>query len=136
MPVRAALVTRRVAALVGPVALAAAVSGCGARTTRIDGHELRLRLEEYRFVPGNVSVPAGRLKIVAYNAGLVTHNVVVELARRDSNGNAVIEAAIPTILPGHTGPPMKLDLAPGRYLLVSTIANQADLGMTGTLVVR
>jgi plastocyanin len=132
MSARAALVTRWMALALTPVALA----GCGTKTARIDSHELRLRLEEFRFVPQSVSVPPGRLKIVAVNAGALTHNVVVELTHRDSNGNPVIKAAIPTILPGQTSLPLKVDLPPGRYLVVSTLSNQADLGMTATLTVR
>jgi len=47
----------------------------------------------------------------------------------------VIKAAIPTLLPGQTSLPVKVDLAPGHYLIVATISNQADLGMTATLIV-
>lgn len=132
MPTRAALATRWIALVLAALALA----GCGTSTARLTSHELRLRLEEYRFVPQSVSVPPGLLKIVAYNAGALTHNVVIELHRHDSPGNAVIKAAIPTLLPGRLSVPIKVDLPPGRYTLVSTIANQADLGMTATLIVR
>jgi plastocyanin len=132
MSARPALATRWIALALTPLALA----GCGTKTARIDNHELRLRLEEFRFVPQSVSVPPGRLKIIAVNAGVLTHNVVVELVHRDSNGNPVIKAAIPTIMPGQTSLPLKVDLPPGHYLLVSTISNQADLGMAATLTVR
>ncbi len=114
----------------------AALAGCSPKTVTVTAHEVRLRLEEYRFVPQNVSVPPGRLKIVAYNAGSVTHNLVIEVTRGSARGGADIEAVIPTVLPGQTGTPLKVDLPPGRYTMVSTIANQADLGMTGTLTVR
>lgn len=115
-----------------------ALAGCGTKTVTVTvtSHELRLRLEEYRFVPQNVSVPPGRLKIVAYNAGALTHNVVIEVTRGSAGGGADIRAVIPTVLPGQTGTPIKVNLPPGRYTMVSTIANQADLGMTGTLTVR
>ena len=131
--------TRWIALALGALALAAcgmALGGCGGSTTRIAGHELRLRLEEFRFVPQNVSVPPGRLKIVAFNAGALTHNVVIEVSRRDVYGNRPVQATIPTILPGQSSVPIKVMLPPGRYLLLSTVANQADLGMTGTLTVR
>ena len=138
MPSRAAA-TRWIALAAGGLALgvcALVLGGCGGSTTRIDGHELRLRLEEFRFVPQNISVPPGRLKIVAFNAGALTHNVVIVVSRRDVYGNRPVKATIPTILPGQTSAPIKVALPPGRYLLLSTIANQADLGMTGTLTVR
>ena len=132
MPARPALATRWIALALAPLAL----SGCGAKTSRLAGHELRLRLEEFRILPQQVSVPAGRLKIVAVNAGALTHNVVIETAHRDSFGNPVIRGAIPTLLPGQTSPAIKVTLPPGNYLMVSTISNQADLGMTAKLTVR
>jgi hypothetical protein len=114
------------------------LSACGGtHTVRVAGHVLRLRLDEYRILPSSISVPPGLLNIVAYNAGIVTHNVVVERTGRDSSGNAVVLEAISTILPG--GQRRLLEpqvLSPGTYTLVSAIANQADLGMVATLTVR
>lgn len=138
MPFRAPA-TRWIALAAGGLAVGAcgvALGGCGGSTARVTTHELRLRLEEFRFVPQNVSVPPGRLKIVAFNAGALTHNVVIEVSRRDVYGGRPIKATIPTILPGQSSAPIKVLLPPGRYLLLSNVANQADLGMTGMLTVR
>ena len=121
-------------------ALALAVpllAGCGEPPgARVTGGRVLLTLGEYTIRPQYVSVHSGRIRIVAHNAGVVPHNVVVEAGHRDSGGNAIILGGVSTLLPGQTGDSKVLRLAPGRYLLVSTIADQADLGMNGTLIVR
>jgi len=109
---------------------ALALTGCAAtKTTVIPHHELRLREDEYRILPRSVSVPPGRLKIVVANDGVLAHNLVVER-------NGEILAAISTILPGAQGGPIKVTLAPGTYILASTISSQGNLGMMATLHVR
>jgi hypothetical protein len=119
------------------LAVAMGMSGCGGdKTVRIDGHQLALRLDEYRIVPQSVSVPAGRLRIVARNSGILTHSVAVELQQRGAGGSPIILGEVRTLHPGASGASRQLDLRPGRYVLASTVANQADLGMTGTLIVR
>lgn len=114
-----------------------AVSGCGAaKTVRIEGHLLSMTLDEYRILPRSVSVPAGRLRILAHNSGILTHNLTIELENLDSNGNPVILASTATIMPGTTKTIVTSLLSPGRFKLISTVANQAVLGMEGTLIVR
>ena len=132
MAARAALAARWIGLALVPLALA----GCGNQTVQINAHELHLSLQEYRFVPQSTSVPPGPLTVIAHNDGLLTHNLVIEISRHDTGGNPIIVAAIPTILPGRTAQAVNLDLPPGHYTIASTIANQADLGMTGSLIVR
>jgi hypothetical protein len=113
-----------------------ALAGCGAgAAARVSGHSVALTLEEYRIVPRTVSVPAGRLQIVAHNRGILTHNLEVERGSLDSSERTVL-ATIHTLLPGASESVLTQPLAPGRYLLVSTVGNQAVLGMSGTLIVR
>lgn len=119
-------------ALLAPLLLA----GCGARqTTHVAGHRLALTLEEYRILPQAASVPAGPLRIVACNRGVLTHNVALQRGTLDSDERTTL-TGIPTLLPGRCGSVLSTPLAPGRYLLVSTVGNQAVLGMVATLVVR
>jgi hypothetical protein len=109
---------------------ALALAGCAhTSTTVLPRHELRIREDEYRVLPRSVSVPPGKLKIVVTNNGVLAHNLVIER-------NGKILASIPTILPGATGGPIKVTLAPGVYTLASTLAGQANLGMEATLHVR
>jgi len=116
---------------------AGALAGCGAApTVRMRTHVVRLELDEYRIVPQSVSVPAGRVTIVAVNRGILTHDVAVERGHADVEGQRAVLAATGIIMPGASGS-LTLTLShPGRYELRSTIANQADLGMYGTLIVR
>jgi hypothetical protein len=121
-----------IAALAFPFLL----GGCGAgRTLRLTGRNLTLTLEEYRILPGRVSVPAGRIRIVAHNRGMLTHNVVLERGTLDSSERAAV-AGISTLLPGASGSVLTQPLAPGSYLLVSTVDDQSVLGMVATLIVR
>jgi hypothetical protein len=122
--------------LLAPLIPVGALAGCGEGTTaRVSGHGVALTLEEYRIVPQTVSVPAGRLQIVARNRGILTHNLEVERGSLDSTERTVL-ATIHTLLPGTSESVLTQPLAPGRYLLVSTVGNQAVLGMSGTLIVR
>jgi hypothetical protein len=119
-------------ALLAPLLLA----GCGeGRIAHVEGHRLALTLQEYRILPRTVSVPAGRLKLVACNHGILPHNVAVERGSLDSSEREIL-AVVHTLLPGACEAQVTQPLAPGRYLLASTIGNQAVLGMSSTLVVR
>lgn len=99
------------------------------------GHRLALTLEEYRILPRTVSVPAGALRITACNRGILTHNVALQQGTLDSNERTTL-TDIPTLLPGRCGSVLTSALAAGRYLLTSTVGNQAVLGMAATLIVR
>jgi hypothetical protein len=115
---------------------AGALGGCGAsRTLHLAGHNLSLSLSEYRIVPQNLSVPPGPLRIAARNRGTLPHNLELQTGNLDSDERTTL-AVIPTLLPGAANSVQTGPLAPGRYLLVSTVGNQAVLGMAGTLVVR
>ena len=61
-----------------------------ARELRLADVELRLRLDEFRIHPVKVQVHAGRLKIVAYNTGTLTHIVRVEENHTDANGKRLM----------------------------------------------
>jgi plastocyanin len=112
------------------------LAGCGTTTTvRVQGRVVRLELDEYRIVPQSVSVPAGRITIIAVNHGILTHDVAVERGHPDLEGRAVL-GATGIIMPGASGSVTVTVPRPGRYELRSTIANQADLGMYGALIVR
>jgi hypothetical protein len=114
---------------------AAALAGCGSQApVVVRGQTLHLRLDEFRILPGTVEIHAGRVQIVAHNFGVLTHNVTVELSKRDSNGNPVVLAKTPVLLPG-ASQSVNVSLGPGRYVLASSVAEQTDLGMTSTLVV-
>jgi uncharacterized cupredoxin-like copper-binding protein len=117
------------------VSLLAASSGAP-RPLRLSSDTLSVRLREYSITPAAVSVPPGTLRIVAHNAGILVHNLTVDHSKVSTNGERAVIASTHTIAPGKSRTVEVQLHTPGRYTLSSTIANQADLGMTATLTVR
>jgi uncharacterized cupredoxin-like copper-binding protein len=124
-----------------PVVVAAsavAVFGCGRDEpyTAAGGRTLRLRLDEYRVLPQRVEAPSGRLRIVARNAGKLTHNVAIvqfdrPLGEDEERQYARTATAHPGQVVGTT-----VTLKPGKYRVVCTIANHDNLGQYGELKVH
>jgi hypothetical protein len=108
------------------VALAAAAAGCGGGSRHASGgHPLRLALTEYRLHPQDISVSAGVLTLFIHNYGRLTHDVVVS-----ENGQSV--ASTKPIPPGQSVE-LDLSLAPGHYLMRSSILSDEALGQYGSL---
>ncbi len=117
---------------------AVATASCGGdEPVRVEGSTLRLKLDEYRIMPQDVRVKAGRLRIVATNVGRLTHNV--KIVREDPHDS---EAPVEEIdgtrstQPGESAAVTIEDLEPGTYRLACTIANHDDLGQYGELIVE
>jgi len=130
----------RRATTLAALALAASTvaAGCGSDPpyTPAAGHTVRLRLDEYRVLPQRVTVPAGRIEIVARNTGRLTHNVaVVQFDRPLGEDEEKQYARTP---PAHPGDVVRasVTLKPGKYRLVCTIANHDNLGQYGELKVE
>jgi uncharacterized cupredoxin-like copper-binding protein len=116
---------------------ATAAAGCGrdAPYVAADGHTVKLRLDEYRILPQRVTVPTGRIRIVARDAGRLTHNVaVVQFDRPLGEDEEKQYARTPTAHPGDVVR-TTVTLRPGKYRLVCTIANHDNLGQYGELKV-
>jgi uncharacterized cupredoxin-like copper-binding protein len=113
-----------------------AAGGCGGdKVFRTDRPILRITLDEYRIMPQNIEVKAGRIKLVVRNAGRLTHNLAIQVPN-GPGGKPTPVARVATMQPGQTAEPIKVALAPGEYRLACTIANHDDLGQFGTLKVR
>jgi uncharacterized cupredoxin-like copper-binding protein len=129
---------RRRATLFALLTLCAApLFGCGreARYVGASGHTVSLRLDEYRVLPQRVTVPAGRVRIIARNVGRLTHNVaVVQFDRPLGEDEEKQYARTPTAHPGEVVR-TAVNLKPGKYRLVCTIANHDNLGQYGELKV-
>jgi uncharacterized cupredoxin-like copper-binding protein len=116
--------------------VALALGGCGDdKVFRTDRPILRITLDEYRIMPQNVEIKAGRMKLVVRNAGRLTHNLAIQVPD-GPGGKPTPIARVATMQPGQTAAPIKITLAPGEYRLACTIANHDDLGQFGTLKVR
>jgi uncharacterized cupredoxin-like copper-binding protein len=123
-------------ALLGAIAAMLCLSACGSHVVIVNSTEVRLRLDEFSITPQTIQVHAGRIKIVAINVGVETHDVVVEDNFLNAAGNPIIRGPQPiqVLQPGQTST-YKVTLQPGRYKLIDTVANHADLGAYGTLIV-
>jgi hypothetical protein len=114
-----------------PLALLAAglvaigASGCGATARVAADGTLQIAVSEYRVTPQDVRAGAGVLTIVVHNDGRLTHNLVI------SRGGVVAASTTP-IAPGQWTE-LEAALAPGRYLLASSLFSDQALGAYGTL---
>jgi plastocyanin len=118
--------------------IALALAGCGADPpyTPAKDHTVNLRLDEYRVIPARITVPAGRIRIVARNTGRLTHNVaVVQFDRPLGEDEEKQYARTRTAHPGEVVS-TTVTLRPGQYRLVCTIANHDNLGQYGELKVE
>jgi hypothetical protein len=116
----------RLANLVGALALLAAAAGCS-QPVAARGRQVRLALTEYRLIPQDVDARQGRLTLFAHNYGRLTHNLAVMRGAR-TNG---LTKPIP---PGRTVR-LIVYVSPGKYLMLSTLLSDRDLGIYGTLTV-
>jgi plastocyanin len=128
---------RATLAALGAAAILAA-AGCGddepfARAQQ-DG-TIRITLDEFTLEPGAVYSPTGRMRIIARNAGRLTHNIAIVSDDRSPGAEELQYGRSRTAHPGETVV-ARATLRPGRYRLVCTLANHDNLGQYGTLVVR
>ncbi len=102
-----------------PTAAALAVAalmlgGCGdGDVLRTDSSQLKVTLDEYRIVPQDVEVQAGRMKFVVRNTGRLTHNLVVQVPE-GPDGKPLTVAKVDTMQPGQTAAPIKVTLSRRR----------------------
>jgi plastocyanin len=90
---------------------------------------LRVTADEYSFDPGRVVVRgAGPLTLRLRNVGELAHNLRVERDGEDIGGT-------PTFGGGETQAG-RVNLEHGRYEMVCTVGDHAELGMRGDLEVK
>ena len=131
------MAVRRRTLLVLTLAVATLLGACGSDPKYVpaSGRAVSLRLDEYRVLPARVTVPAGRVRIIARNVGRLTHNVaVVQFNRPLGEDEEKQYARTPTAHPGEVVR-TAVTLKPGKYRLVCTIANHDNLGQYGELKV-
>jgi uncharacterized cupredoxin-like copper-binding protein len=121
------------------VALAALpAGGCGATIayTHAPDRRVEVRLDEYTVTPEHIQVTAGRITLVAHNQGRLTHNLAVVQFKPPQSGEQAKQygTATKTLFPGQTGT-TTVDLKPGKYRIVCTLANHDNLGQYGELKV-
>jgi uncharacterized cupredoxin-like copper-binding protein len=107
--------------------LACALAGCG-HTVRVgNSRHLVVALTEYRVTPETVRAYAGTLTITVRNVGTRTHNLEIISSLPKAKG-----LVSPDLAPGASAT-MLVDLAPGRYMMRSTVTDDQSLGLWGSL---
>jgi hypothetical protein len=125
-------------ALLGVLATLAIALGSGCSDDRAVVEPrpfVEVTLDDYAITPQAVSVPSGRVEIVARNVGRLTHNLRVEVPPDTPEDQPEELATTPTSQPGQTVR-VTVELKPGRYGIRCSLANHDDLGERGTLIVR
>jgi plastocyanin len=122
--------------LVALAALPAAGCGDDVAYTRAPDRRVEVRLDEYRVLPERIEVRSGRITFVARNTGRLTHNLSVVQFERPVGDEEEKDYGEPTktLFPGETSE-TTVDLKPGKYRLVCTIANHDNLGQYAELKV-
>jgi plastocyanin len=118
-----------VRATVVPLA-ALLLAGCGGGEPAAEVRDGRvsIALDDFYLTPQRLEAEAGRATFEVVNRGRLPHNFRLVRGAREP-------LQVTTMLPGESGD-ATIELARGRYRMVCTVANHAQLGMTGTLVVR
>jgi plastocyanin len=118
------------------VAAIALLGGCWSGSPVVeDDPVVRVTLDDYAIQPQEISVPPGRVELVARNVGQLTHNLRVEKPAPTPEDRGEPLATTPTAQPGQTVR-TTVRLQPGTYRIRCTLGNHDDLGEYGTLVVR
>jgi plastocyanin len=98
----------------------------GAETTSVS-------MDEYSFDPEDVTVKRDSTLTVE-NKGQIAHNLTVEQGP-DPKEETKKLAGTSTFLGGKSEK-LKVDIKPGKYAMVCTVAGHRELGMTGTFTVE
>jgi plastocyanin len=117
----------RVLLLMLPLLLA----GCGAdepAPVRAKDDAVALKVEDFRYVPQNLTASPGRLTVALTNRGRLAHTFRVE--RKNT-----IVAKVSSLLPGDRDS-TSFKVRKGEYRFFCALSNHEELGMYGTLVVK
>jgi plastocyanin len=112
------------------VVAAAWIAGCGGAepVERVRDGRVAIALDDFFLAPQNVRARAGEIAFEVTNRGRLAHNFRLRRGRGEP-------LQIKTMLPGDARA-ASVRLRRGDYRMVCTIANHAELGMTGILLVR
>ena len=133
---RAGILSAAVRWPIPTLAVLAVLAGCGEddkplRTATVPGDQpIRIAADEYSFDPGRLIVTgsASRLRITLDNTGKLAHNIRVIDGERDIGGLRSFPAGEERTA--------DVEVSPGKYRFVCTVADHEDLGMRGELEVR
>lgn len=106
---------------------AAALAACGHTRSVSRARIAQISETEYRLSPGSLRVSQGPVTLVVHDFGRLAHNLAV------IRGPAAVAETAP-IQPGGSVT-LSIYLAPGSYMLASTLFDDQSLGIHGKLTV-
>jgi plastocyanin len=111
------------------------LAGCGAdeKSGAVARGPNTVVMSDYEFHPRDVRVRRGAT-LTILNEGGIAHNLKVERGP-DARKETDELTGTSSFLKGDREQ-LRIDLPPGRYVLVCTVPGHRELGMTGTLTVR
>jgi plastocyanin len=92
-----------------------------------------VKMDEYSFDPDTVVAKQGDT-ITVENGGAIGHNLTIEQGP-DPKKKSKKLAGTSTFLPNKSEK-LKIDIKPGKYVMVCTVAGHRELGMVGTFTVK
>jgi plastocyanin len=113
----------------------ALIAGCGDddRSAPAAGRPNTVVMSDYEYSPRDLRVRRGRT-VTVVNEGGIAHNLTIERGP-DPRDETDRLAGTDSFLKGDSER-LRVDLAPGRYVMVCTVPGHRELGMVGTLTVR
>lgn len=134
--------------LIGSVALALTLAGCGGSGKTDRGAVIGITERDFHIATTTMHVAAGAVTLRIHNAGPDEHELIVAPARSDglplrADGFTVDEESIASTEPGSVEPQqpdhtelLSVHLKPGRYVLFCNMEGHYMAGMHTVLVVR
>jgi plastocyanin len=117
-------------ALAAAVIAVAVLAGCGGSSTPQPGGSIKVTMTEFKFDPGDLNVPSGKVVFFLVNAGTAaSHNMII----RDSTGKRIAGS---TLVSAGDSTVFTVDnIAAGSYIIFCDQPGHEGSGMKGTLTV-
>jgi plastocyanin len=113
----------------------ALIAGCGddGGSSPVTPGPNTVVMSDYEYHPRDVRARRGQT-LTVLNEGGIAHNLTIERGPNPRNETDRL-AGTDSFLNGDSEQ-LRVDLAPGRYVMVCTVPGHRELGMVGTLAVR
>jgi uncharacterized cupredoxin-like copper-binding protein len=103
---------------------------------RVSGGRIDMTLREFTMTPQSVSIRQGNISVYVTNKGTQVHNLQIEtIVPRSSDDKPKLLLGVKAMQPGKSESG-SVTLSPGKYRWRSSISNDDDLGMYGSIEVR
>jgi uncharacterized cupredoxin-like copper-binding protein len=105
------------------------VAACGSNSVAQPAGSIKVTMTEYKFDPGTINAPAGKVVFYLVNAGTLSHDMVVAKSDGTIVGRSdLISAGDQFVFPVD-------NIAAGSYRIYCDQPGHADAGMKGTLTI-